>query len=397
MEPKPSDPGTSSQSELPFFSPKALPRSSSRQVGQETFASSRDGDTPHAVPDSPASALPAAPLSPFPAAVSPPSRAEALTRVLSEVRAIERRGSNTPRDRNSALTGARHAKAWCLGVPQIDDRLGPAGLDAGALHEIKPTLTGDGLADGCARSRPGSADAGSRARIHDRESDSGSDWGSESGSDWASAFTAALCFALALHLRRRIAGAAQPLLWCWPSGLAHELGRLHPAGLSSFGLDPAELILAEPDKSTDVLWAMEEGLKSGSVALVIGVLREAGLTPARRLALAAATTATPCLLVTDPRTPVTAATATRWRVGRAVSARHPFADRLDTVHRSGMRETLPGAPRYRVRLERCRTGGLAGSVSPLVLEWSDASYRFCLASPASDRAYREVAARRHRR
>ena len=69
---------------------------------------------------------------------------------------------------------------------------------------------------------------------------------------------------------------------------------------------------------------MEEGLRSQSLALVIGVLGEAELTPARRLSLAAAEHLTPCLLVTDPRLSPAGSTATRWRVGARGSASHPF-------------------------------------------------------------------------
>jgi protein ImuA len=341
--------------QLPF-SPKVLPRSSPRIVGHETFDRGRDGDTPHAVP---------APLSSeTPASLGClASKTEILADLASRIRIIEQRGAAAAPDRAPPpLASGSEPEKWCLGVPEIDGRLGPGGLETDALHEIKPALCEEG------------------------------------GGDWTGAVTAAIAFALALSQRRRIAletaHAARgtpppgPMLWCFPSDLAQEIGRPYPAGLASFGLDPDALVLVEPDKTADVLWTLEESLKSGSLHLVLGVVRDVGLTPARRLALAAAARATPCLLVTDPRTPETAATSTRWRVTRTVSTRHPMADLLD--------EALPGAPRYRVSLERCRAGSLAGPISPLILEWSDATYRFSLASTSSHRAYPEVRPRRHR-
>ncbi len=336
----------------PRVSPKTPPRSSSNPVGQRAFAARRDGDS-----------LLAAAATEHPDCKTEGSiRASVLRRLAAQVRSIEGRGADA---RGRQARGDIAKTAWTLGVAAVDNRLEPCGLALGALHEIKPAMTG----------------------VHGVR-----------GGDWASAFTASVAFALALCLRRRIgqteaAGRGRPasgtILWCWPVAMAHEIGGLHAPGLTDLGLDPAALIVAEPDKAAEVLWAMEEGLKAPGLALVVGVLREAGLTPARRLALAAATHGTPCLLVTDPRTPVTGATATRWRIGRAVSAPHPFANRLE--------DALPGAPRYRVALERSRAAGLAPPVSPLILEWSHATQCFSLVSPSADPAIAEDRARRHRR
>jgi hypothetical protein len=118
---------------------------------------------------------------------------------------------------------------------------------------------------------------------------------------------------------------------------------------------------------------MEEGLRSASLALVIGVVPEVALTPARRLSLAAAQ-GTACLLVTDPRAPAAGSTATRWRVSQRSSAPHS----LDAA--------APGAPRYAVALERCREGALMIEASPLVLEWSDETHRFRVAAAVAHRA-----------
>jgi protein ImuA len=226
-------------------------------------------------------------------------------------------------------------RAWTLGAPAIDRRLA-GGLDGAAVHEVK----GEG--------------------------------GGTAAGDWA----AALGFALRLGVRRldALSSASAHILWCWPSALARELGRPYGLGLAALGLDPSCCLFVETARACETLWAMEEGLKSQSLALVIGVLADVALTPARRLSLAAGQ-GTPCLIVTDPREPAAGSTATRWRVGARASASHPFD------------AGAPGAPRYALVLERCRVGARTTEASSLLLEWSDETHRFRVASRLADRAH----------
>lgn len=217
--------------------------------------------------------------------------------------------------------------------------LGPAGLEIGAVHEVKPAA---------------------------------------SGVDWAAAWAAARSFALMLGVRRLQAGAGQDarthVLWCTSTAMTSELGAPYGPGLGMLGLDPARLILVEPARQQDALWALEEGLKSDSLALAVAQLDDVALTPARRLALAAAGGRTPCLLLTHPREGPAAATATRWRIAPAPSARHPLDPQA------------PGAIRLRVTLERCRGRPAPPEDLSLMLEWCDAAYRFRMASTVADRA-----------
>jgi protein ImuA len=201
---------------------------------------------------------------------------------------------------------------------------------------------------------------------------------SEGGSNFAAGWAAARAFTLALGVRRCHAMGLTgdrpvPVLCCWPGALAHELGSLYGPGLRALGLDPDRLLIAETANAAEALWALEEGLRSASLALALGMLEEVALTPARRLALAAAASRTPCLLLTHPRAAATAATATRWRVGPCPSAPHPFDARA------------PGAPRFAVVLERCRSRPAAEAIS-VSLEWCNEAYRFRLASRLADRA-----------
>jgi protein ImuA len=264
---------------------------------------------------------------------------ERLGRLRAAIRAIEGASALPPAPILDTGGGASGAAAWTLGEPALDDLIGPAGLDAGGVHEIKPALPGAAATGGC---------------------------------DWMAASAAARRFALMLAARRLATCEAPwreaPVLWCASAGEAAELGRPYGPGLGALGLDPRRLILVEPAKAADALWVLDEGLKSGALALVLGQVRTIDLTPARRLALAAGGTRTPCLLLTDPRAPAAAATTTRWRIGPAPGA----ANRLDP--------RAPGAARFRISLERCRGSPAAGAPISLVLEWCDAAFRFRLAA-----------------
>ena len=87
--------------------------------------------------------------------------------------------------------------------------------------------------------------------------------------------------ALAVQVMAECAG---PVLWITPGWQAE---RIYPDGVAAFA-DPARLICARARRVEDILWAMEEGLRSGAVPLVVAELPLApALTPVRRLQLAA--------------------------------------------------------------------------------------------------------------
>ena len=91
--------------------------------------------------------------------------------------------------------------------------------------------------------------------------------------------------AAAIVFAALIAGRMRgPVLWARPSARS---GALNPEGLSSF-FDPARLVIASIDRPIDILWTAEEALRSGAAPLVVAEVAEPpGLTPLRRLQLAA--------------------------------------------------------------------------------------------------------------
>lgn len=97
----------------------------------------------------------------------------------------------------------------------------------------------------------------------------------EQGTDGARASLAAL---FAAGVLARLPG---PVIWC-----LHSRDLFAPA-LARVGLHPDRVIYCETWKDAEVLPAMEEGLRHGGLAGVVGELVKLPLTPSRRLQLAA--------------------------------------------------------------------------------------------------------------
>lgn len=87
--------------------------------------------------------------------------------------------------------------------------------------------------------------------------------------------------ALAVMLMAECAGT---VIWVCPGWQAE---RLFPDGLAGF-VDPARLIFARARRPEDILWTLEEVLRSGAAPLVVAeVTSPPALTPVRRMNLAA--------------------------------------------------------------------------------------------------------------
>jgi protein ImuA len=218
-------------------------------------------------------------------------------------------------------TATGRGLAWMCGLPEIDRHLPAQGLLRNGLHDVSPAAYGD---------QP-----------------------------------AAMGFALALALRRLAdPQERRPLLWCRLATQEREHGRLYGHGLERLGLARQRFVTLTLNKPQSLLWTMEEALKSGALAIVIGDAgaAHADLTVTRRLALAAAAGKTAGLLVFARDDVAASASQTRWRAASMASL-SPSCD-----------AAAPGGPCWLIELIKAR-GGRPGQ---WLLEWHHAHHRFSL-------------------
>jgi protein ImuA len=130
----------------------------------------------------------------------------------------------------------------------------------------------------------------------------------------------------------------RPVLWCL------QRTDLHAPGLALAGLEAKRLVLLRAPDERDLLWAMEEGLRSRALAAVVGEVGALPMSASRRLQLAAESTGVTGFVLHRAASQAAASAAvTRWRVAALPS--------LPVAGEPGI-----GQPRWRVELLRCRGG-----------------------------------------
>ena len=232
------------------------------------------------------------------------------------------------RDEVRAIEGG-HVKAgggaMPFGIPAIDGRLAGGGLAAAALHEIAPA--GAGLGDDAA----------------------------------ATLFLAGIA-------ARRSAPTGGIVLW------ALTRRDLFAPGLALAGLPPERLLHAECGHDEDVLAVMEEGLRGGGLAAVVGEIGRIPMAAARRLQLAAEEGGVTALMLRrwrrsgeDPLA-LPSAAATRWRIACLPSAPLP----------------APGVGRPCWRLDLVRQRG--GEPCQWIVEGNDETGRLALSAESRHRS-----------
>jgi protein ImuA len=179
---------------------------------------------------------------------------------------------------------------------------------------------------------------------------------------------AAMAFALCLAARFSAASPRNPMtLIACEEFCACETGALYGPGLAAFGLKREQLVFVNAPDGRALLWTMEEALKSGALAVVVGelwsVAKNYGLAASRRLLLAARAGATPALMVhgglfgqTDA---LSSAAETRFEIAAATSRRLPPA---------GGRLSLPGGPAFAARLVKSRLSPSAQGPPPRLFD-----------------------------
>ena len=162
-------------------------------------------------------------------------------------------------------------------------------------------------------------------------------------------------------LLSNLMGAAGGALWCHVSNDMKD-GVPYGPSLARFGVSTERLIFVRAREKTELLWAMEECLRSHRFAAVVGEGAVPDLTATRRLQLAAETGATTALLLLPHRAGRISAAATRWRV-------------------TSLASDQPNFPQWQVMLERCRGGG-AGIWHT---EWDHETLRLRVLAALADR------------
>jgi len=246
-----------------------------------------------------------------------------LLSLREEVRRIERAGS-----------AGGGGPCLPFGIPEVDERLAGGGL-AWGLHEAAPAT--------CAPNDEAAT----------------------------TLFLAALAARFA-----RARGAGGQVLW------ALTRRDLFAPGLAQAGLTPDRLLYAECRNDEEVLAVMEEGVRHGSLACMVGEVGRLAIASARRLQLAAEEGGGAALMLrrwrkvgADPLD-VPSPAITRWRIGCARSVSLPH---------EGI-----GRARWQVALARQR----GGPPHIWILEAPDAEARLALAARSGDRPDQADAAHR---
>lgn len=181
----------------------------------------------------------------------------------------------------------------------------------------------------------------------------------------------------------RLAGDDGAVAWCRPGAGSHNPGLLYGPGLVELGLDLRRLIVVRARREAELLWVLEEGLRSGALAAVAGETATLQPVALRRLQLAAESTGTAALLL-RPRSaqgsvqPAATPAVTRWRVGTAPAQPPPRAAPGVVRPPGGGAGGRRVRPRWSVELVRCRTG----VPGPPVTVGNTSSHRAWSAAPS---------------
>lgn len=257
----------------------------------------------------------------------PAGKRQTLAELRRRVGVIENRSAapRAPRDRPGTTP------AWDFGDPNIDASMPSGGLPRHGLQEIAVTNPRDHAA--------------------------------------ATGF----CLALLARLHQSDASSAA-ILWCQNTEAMREHGRPYGHGLRALGLDPDRIVLAAARRDAEVLWTMEEGLRTPGLSAVVGEVSGLDFTAGKRLSLAAREGGVAGLAVRRVDGLPSAARMC-WRIAPLPAAPHPWNPRA------------AAAPRWQVELVRARAEG-SGTSKPgaWTMEWNSETRRFHLVAAMADRS-----------
>ncbi len=224
-----------------------------------------------------------------------------------------------PKEKSALVAGLR-AQIATLETPA---RLEPGARFTLGLEAVDTRLPGGGLA---------------RCGVHEVTARTYGDMGVAIG------FAAAL----AARAAQTVSGKDGLIVWCQQGWGAYDLGSLYGPGLASFGVDPSRLLLVNPAREPDMLWALEECVRAGVFGVVVGEIsatsRHFNLRASRRLHLGAEDTGTPLILLRGHGEMFSPSAAlTRWKISAA------------SAGEEGLRHMATSAC-WQVELEKCKGG-----------------------------------------
>ncbi|WP_415641475.1 ImuA family protein [Sphingomonas antarctica] len=170
----------------------------------------------------------------------------------------------------------------------------------------------------------------------------------------------------------------KPILWVRDDRAQRQCGRVYGPGLVDLGIDPTQLILVTTPDAKSMLKASVDGLRCGSLGLVLielwGRSPALDLTATRRLTLAAERSGVKALLVRANAVPEPSAAWTRWRIGSAPSAPFPADAPGHACFQIELLRDRAGRPGFATQLEwnrddrQFRDPYLSGAVAALPVD-----------------------------
>jgi protein ImuA len=193
---------------------------------------------------------------------------------------------------------------------------------------------------------------------------------------------AALTAVFAAHVLGRLTRTEEGMvLWCL------SRSDLYGPGLAAQGLDPRRVVLVRAPRDAEILWAMEDGLRSPGILAVVGEIGSLPAVASRRLQLAA------------ERSGITALLLRRWRDGAQAARERALPNAAVTRWRIAALPSRPvrgepgiARPRWRIELLRCR----GREPASWEMEVPDATDHVSLSAVLADRPAASVAAEQFR-
>lgn len=222
--------------------------------------------------------------SPFASHINIPTGASYLTQsesdsvsqaLINSIQSIENQNASNLIEAETSINDTTSSNELNFGAPQIDLSLPKGTLNSNAIHEINP--------------------------VHFRDQD------------------LAFKSAIALAARQRKTTNPAPIFCYLSDDQENLIAWLSGNGPSEFGLTNQDIIVITAKHSDDLLWAMEETMHTTKASALIAHFTLLDNLSAQRLAFAAKSSETPCLLVCNHKIEGPKHSHSQWSIHKAQS------------------------------------------------------------------------------